>query len=58
MLIFVPASFGGGAIYCWVRNEETRLMVVSDISLVAGIVWRWCKTADVFCDRLTTFEGG
>ncbi len=58
MVIFVSMSFGGGAIYHWVLNRETRLTVVSDLSLVAGIVLRWCKTSDVFCDHLTTFEGG
>ena len=58
MVIFVAVSFGGSAIFRWVWNGETRLMVVSDLSLVAGKVWWWFKTTDVFCDYLTTFEGG
>ena len=58
MVIFVSVSFRGSAIYCWVRNGEMRLTVVSDLSLVAGIVMRWCKNPNVFCDHLTTFEGG
>ena len=44
MVDFVPTSFGGGAIYHRVWNEETRLTVVSIYGLVAGKVKWWCKT--------------
>ena len=58
MVIFAPAIIEACTIYHRVRNEEKKLTVVSDLRLVAGKSKWWCKTADVFCDHLTTFEGG
>ena len=58
MVIFAPASFEVGTIYHRVRNGETRLTVVSDLRLVAGIGLWCCKTIYVKSDNLTTFGGG
>ena len=56
MVIFTPATFGLGNIYRRVRNVEKRLMVVSDLSLVAGIGSWWCKTTNVKNGHLTDFR--
>ena len=58
MVIFIPASFGGGAIYHRVRNGDTRLTVVSVFGLVAGKIKWWCNPTFEFCDHLTIFKGG